>query len=142
MSSQDPLAEFFEKIAALLQVFHEIKTKRSKAKLPDDIEKKLARLENECELLNMINKETFVQAGLTNEQIAAALNSLEGLSLQDKRFLERIQMLKKEVEDAKLQLSIEETILKQQKKREGKEGIQARKKKFRRMGGREDWKPL
>lgn len=138
----DPVAGFFNKVSELLELFHKVKS--HEGKLPPDINEQLAKLEQDVVLLKAINDLTFQKAGITEEQIKQALNASDDLPIKERHFLERTKKMKQEVEAIQRQLAIEAHQAKSQKKQVGKAGksIQARKKKFRPMGGKDHWKPL
>lgn len=141
MTARNPLNDFFEQVAALLRLAQEGKPT---GEPPEDIEKRLADLEYRVELFKKVTDDTFKRAGLSEERVQETLQSLEKLSVYDRNFMERVEKLKKDVDSTQQALAIEVTIAKQREAIQGKKGkgIQTRKKKFRRLGGREDWKPL
>lgn len=140
--ARDPLEDFLAQINELLDLVNESKT--SPEPPAKEIEEKLKVLEGVAQLFSQTNEEALKKMGITEEQIQSAVQDLDMIPEQDKRMLERVDKVKKDVESVQHKLAISETIGKQKKKniKQAGQGGTARKKKFRRMGGDTKWKPL
>lgn len=142
MNPNDGLNNFFDKLTELLRFIQMSKSKN--IEIPEDIEKQLQEIESVATLLRTINENTLKQVGLTEEQVRQSLNTGKEIPIAEKRLIERSQQLKKEIDASKKEIASAVTIAKQREKTLGKEGsgARARKKKFRAMGGKKNWKPL
>lgn len=131
---------FLNQLNDLLRLIDENRSK--KAEITPEIEERIARLERVVKILSNANKDTYSQLGLTDHKINEVLGKAKELPLKERALLQKSQILKAQIEKRHNEILPEVVIAKQHKKRTGKQGQKERKKKFRGLGGRKDWKPL
>jgi hypothetical protein len=140
MREKDPIDKLFDEIADLTKMVSENQID-PKAELPSDINEKLTTLEQIASVLININDQALKYSGVTKERIQETLKNIHELPAHDRKILERGEKLKSEVEEIKGKIAA--NIIKAVKKeKKGKRPGIARKKKFRAVGGKKDWKPL
>lgn len=136
----DFIDNFFRELTDLLRLLEKAKTK--KVDIPEEFKDKLALIEAHQKLLNRLNEETLERLGFTTGKIEQAVTNTENINPKDKQILETTKNFKKEIEKLKREIEPEVFIAKQKQKNIGKAAIRSREKRFRRMGGKKDWKSL
>lgn len=142
-SPKEAYDNFYQQLVLLLEQVDKLK-KLPIEKWPENFEERLAGLERMTEMMGKINQETLLNSGLTQEQIQIALGQQKDLPDWGRKFIEKMKKIKLEIETGQREAAALAVIMKQKQKLYGKKGSssQARRKRFRRMGGKEDWKPL
>lgn len=141
MKKKDPIEGMLEKMGDFLSLIAENSEKSLSKDAPEGIEKELDRLEKDVADFSAMYDTVLELAGATPKQQKEAP---EGISPKEARLIEKAKLLRKEVaahekEYAKV---ADELKAKSGKKQSKKSKVQHRKKKFRRIGGKKDWKPL
>lgn len=137
---KSPLEKFIDQMSEIMNLTAAGAAK-PKGEITPEIEEKLKKLEESVEALRKMNEQLFAGLGFTDEQIKADLEKGEGLSDKDRRMIEYTKRLREDFEKMRRDISVKASVAKKQEKREGKKKS-ARQKRFRPLGGREDWKPL
>lgn len=143
MTADTPFNKFLDEVRVMLAIAQSGK-KISSTDLPKELLLKLDNLEAMVTKLNAVGEDAVKRMGVSDTEIQEILSSLEQLPLFDRRQLEKLKTVKQEVDAIKATTSKQAAAAKQKEKSLGKEGkaVQARKKRFDRMGRRKDWKPL
>lgn len=142
---QNALEKLLNQIGDLLKIIKDHEDKPLSAPLPPGIEQTLSRLEQEIALLGDVQQKLFTQAGITDEEISAMIRAGAGQKggAREQYFFDRIKALDEDARAINASLS---TTLKMKDKQIGKKDpkqlIQERKKKFKRVGGNKGWIPL
>lgn len=130
-NNQEPLERFIEQLNQILDtVEHPLKEED----LPPGVKKKIRELAERAEKLKALNEILVKNFEITEEK----LKSVEGMSSRGKRVFERIQELKTVFAKKSHIAALKAARAKEHKKNRGKERV----KKFRKMGGQKNWKPL
>ena len=140
MAQQDPLDEFLDKIDELIRVVKN--SKFSEEEIPKELIENISFLEKLVDAMVTANETTLHELGVNEPNIHEALEKTQELASSNRRIMARIEKIKKETQAMQRQFSLATTLNKQLKKHTGKGKVVARQKKFRRMGNRQDWKPL
>lgn len=149
MNENHPFEDMFDQIAELLKFVQDNASKvMDESDLPKGIEEKLSKLEKNVEKFKRMSDELVAQSGVPKQEMKSIMDlSSTELSVDEKRMLEKANQLKAQVEEAgaKFALAAEEgrqggaaLPVVPIKKKFGKK----RRKKFKRFGGNDKWKPL
>ncbi len=144
MNAKEPLEQLFQQIKELVQMAEGGTAKLSPQELPADIHKRLEKLAYEVEAFCRLGEEEIKKTKISEERIQQTLSDSQNIPLEQRQLLQDAHKLKEEVDRLSRDAGIAATIVKQHEKNLGKEGKQssARKKKFWRLGGKKNWKPL
>lgn len=144
---QYPLENFFEQLAEILKRIEQLKATPS-AELPEDLKdnrKYLELLNYYVQLLDRANQDTFKKLGIKDEDIEKVINNPpESLPPRAERLLKRTEEYKQQLEAMRKEISTKATIAQQREEHKKKPDklTKERKKKFRGVGGKKNWKPL
>lgn len=143
MKEKDPLEKFYEEISKLVEIAQNKDLKPTEA-LPDNIQQRLAALEREVQTFVRVNDRLIAEAGITDSDIEKILDKPDHLSASRQQLLQRTKKLKGMVEEIQRNYLIASSMAKKNEPYKGTKNkqVQARKKKFRGMGGTKDWKPM
>jgi hypothetical protein len=143
MQSKEPIENFFDKLAEILSLGEDSKNKLE-GKIPPNMEVRIKKLIRDMELYCLVGEATLKNLPVSTEKIESALTTIEDLPAKDQQVLQKAQKLKEQLDLLQRDIGIKVTIAKQKEKNFGKEGKEstARQKKFRKMGGKKNWRPL
>lgn len=135
--------QLLEMIADMLEQIHKGKLK-SDADLPLGIENDLDVLEKNVALFCQINENIVAQENLKPKEMEKIIQQPnDTLSVRQRRLLEKVEKLKTDAESYKNTISKRKKEIQDEKKTSGKQSFgQKRKKKFKSVGGDQNWIPL
>jgi hypothetical protein len=142
---QNALENLLDQIGNLLKVIKESEDKPLSSPLPEGIEKVISQMEQQVALLADVQQKLFIQSGITDEEISAMIRAGAGDrgSSRDQYFFDRMKALDKDARAINAALAMTLRMKdKQIGKKDQKQLIQERKKKFKRVGGDKGWIPL
>lgn len=146
----NPFEKVLDQIAEIMQYAYDNAHKPIPPKLAEEMEGRLTELENQVELFKKLNEKVMEGSGVTDYVFQAMIedDKHESISKDDRETLMRAQHLKieaekasKDVQKAAMEAAASGKKLTEKKKLKPK-SPQARKGKFKSMGGYKDWKPL
>lgn len=143
MQPKEPIENFFDKLAEILALAENSKDKLG-GKIPPDMEIRIQKLTRDMELFCRVGEATLKNLSVSEDKIEQALTTIEDLPAKEQQVLQKAQKLKEQLDILQRDIGIKVTIVKQKEKTFGKEGRESitRQKKFRKMGGKKNWKPL
>lgn len=143
MKENDPVEKFIEEAANLLEIAKKNQSKPL-GNITPEIEAQLDLLEQIADEFTKAQIDTFERLGIGSQELQKLVQRPENVTPPQLNKLERLKKLKEEVET--IQDSLEKNYVKDQevKKNQDKKGksTPGRKKKFRPLGSKNDWKPM
>ncbi len=141
--ARDPIEEFLAQVGDIIRF---VKTNKvPDTELPKEVEEKLLELESIGLTLAFVSQQGLSELGMSIEDVNRAVADPAKASAQDKKLLDRIGQMKQDVQAIQQQYAIEATLARQREKnikRAGSKRVSSRKKKFRRIGGKDNWTPM
>jgi hypothetical protein len=150
MAQKDPNDKILEKIADMLVVIldHHGKPFTEKV-IPPEIHQELDNLENVMALYKKITEDALMQCGVSPEEVKKRMAAPKtDLPLENQRFLERAGKLEMDLVKLEYVYGMYRQAFDMRRGKESKKGKEkkfgdARKKKFKRLGGGDKgWMPL
>lgn len=147
MQPLDPMEHLLEQLSNLMKFAQKNASKPLKKNNTANLQRQLELLEDLIAKFNETTNKELLAAGVTDEELKKKLDNPEQIPPKVRRFLERSVRLQIDatlMRDA-LKVAITRAALgltEPTTEAEKKKRIQKRKKKFKRMGGDTNWKPL
>ena len=144
---KNPFDKVLDQIAEIMQFAYDNAHKPIPPNKAMEVESKLAELEDKVQALKNMAEKTFEGSELSDYVVESMFDD-EKISKEDRDILKRAQTLKSEAEVASKDALKAATDAKEsgkqltEKKKAKPKSHQARKGKFKSMGGYKDWKPL
>lgn len=144
MTDKNPFENIFYRIEELLKIIDDAQHIKFSQTLPTGVEEALQAIEKDVALFSKLNEDAFIKAGLNSSEIKELSNKTPvNLSLKSKRIFQLGEKLKLELNRKKLSFS----HAKNRKKMglDEKDPLKSalkRKKRFKGMGGDQNWIPL
>lgn len=147
MSSQDPMEKFAQEVEKLFQFMEKQRSKNSTSpEVPEGTEAILSLIEQYAQAISNASEETIRNAGADQEQLQKLINNPKDADINkaERQILTRLNRLKQETDSAIQEIAVASEAAKAQEILIGKKGkaAKARKKKFKPLGGKKDWKPM
>lgn len=140
MPPKDPLDDFLDKVEELIQKVE--KSNFTEGEIPKEILEQLGFLEHVVDNMVHANEATFKELKISESHIVGAIEKTQALESSEKKTMKRVDKLKKDAKDMQRKFSLGATMNKELKTHTKQGKVAARRKKFRRMGGKEGWTPL
>lgn len=143
--------ELLEKIAEIMQFAYDNAHRSIPPEVEKKVEKELADLEQQILQFKMISDKALEGTGINEHVVKMMLEDVEGsgISQEYRELLLKAENLKQEAEKgskdvvkAALEMQQSGKKIKKSKKSDKNKSPQARKGKFKGMGGYKNWKPL
>lgn len=148
MPEKNPIEKLLEEMSRLFETIQDNKDRfiKSEDEIPPQVVKDLEIAEKLVEDFKNFHEEVIKEQGMTKENIKAfEENAAENLPKKEARLFERSQKMKKEFQSLEKEIARSRTLVllgKTKGKKKGESFGDSRKKKFRKMGIKKDWKPL
>lgn len=136
MPSDPSLQRLLDQLSDLYQLAEDAMKKPMRGVAPE-VKERLAALQEKVELFKALNAQVLLAEGFTPGQMQNLPPIPAHLDPKEKILLERVNRLARDAKNSYANLSA--SIKLAQKK---KSPSLSRKKKFNRLGGRDQWKPL
>lgn len=140
MDEKDTIKKLFSQISDLVRTVKE--NPIPPGPIPEGIEEKLKHLENLVHMISGFNDIALNELGVNDDKIRTAMNEIDLLPEKERNLIQDAMKMKEKVDIVEQDLSLQIQREKKRKKIIGARGSQERKKRFRPMGGKKDWKPL
>ncbi|MBA3816484.1 MAG: hypothetical protein H0X29_08190 [Parachlamydiaceae bacterium] len=145
MKEKTPLENLFDQMSDLLKLVNEGTTKASdEESVPPDIEKRMEKLEKDVDAFTKLGEKAVALSGLSSVDMRKYREGMvEELTPEGKELLDKAKQLQQQAQalEASYQsgLAIEQPV---EKASEDPEYGKHRRKKFKRFGSDDKWKPL
>lgn len=144
MKDEYPLEKLLDQIGDLLKIIKENEDKPLSSAVPPEVEVLLSQLEQEVAILSDAQQKVFTQSGITDEEINTMIREGGGEGgARTQYFFDRAKTLDQDAREINASLSM--TLMMKDKqigKKDSKQLMKERKKKFKRVGGDKGWIPL
>lgn len=143
MDDKSPLENLFDQMSELLKLINDGTTKGINEDIvPADIEKSMKKLEKEVDAFTKLGDKVVALSGLSPMELQKYLDgNVEEITPEGKELLNKAKQLQRQAES--LETSFKSGILEEvEKKSEDPEYGKHRRKKFKRFGSNDKWKPL
>lgn len=145
MEDKNPIDDLLDQLNDLLKFVEKNTSKPiNESKIPEDIEKKLQRLEKDVDAFKKLGDEVVSLSGVSPVEIRKRLDGADTeLPPEGVKLIERANMLKDQAQKLEELCQHQQPAIAEPKKLpEDPNYGKHRKKKFKRFGSDEKWKPL
>lgn len=144
MKEKDPIIAMIRQLAEMVNLIEENREGPTDKPLPDNIEQMVGELEAQVALFREVTEETLDELGIDRVELMRRIkNPPETLKPDDRKSLQQLTHLKKNMTEIQNEISRkalgENRLPTAGKKVKGKK---PRRKKFKRLGGDDKWKPV
>ena len=149
MKKKNQIEVLLEQVAELLDQIHQHGSDKPESdELPQLTEEKVWLIEQYVDFFRRVTDKAIADVGMSDAEIKQTLRKPphKSFSPRERRTLDRAQKLKQEVQAMRRELAAQKRAEKEpeteEKKKTDTSKKVARRKKFKRLGGKDDWMPL